>query len=152
MECGSVNFAESMPYCQAVGWFDANYGKERLRARGYLNVHILTDSQVVATWGNRAMSPTGDVSRKHAFLWAGMKEMRRLGYHCVFHWAPRMTTHANWATDLLAGLARAEIQRAIDPSYVQGDVAQRAATALDNLQFRDPETQELIDPHKINPG
>lgn len=56
MDCGSINLAEAMPYLQSLTWYDVHHGKERLKALGYLRVHILTDSQVTANWGNQAMS------------------------------------------------------------------------------------------------
>jgi len=152
MDCGSVNFAESMPYIQALTWYDNQHGKERLRTRGHLQVHVLTDSQTIATWGNRAMGPTQDVPRKQFAIWAAMKELRRNGYHCQFHWAPRQTTELNWAADLIAGLSRGAIMRANDPAEVEGDNhATRAANAIDNLRFYDPETGQPLDPHALNP-
>ncbi len=152
MDCGSVNFAESMPYIQALTWYDNHHGKEILEQIGYLNVHILTDSQVIATWGNKAMLPEGgDPPRKQLALWAGMRELRRVGYHCVFHWAPRMTTELNWAADLLAGLSRREVEQAIAPEYIiGGDPATRAANAIGNLVFHDPETGLRLDPYRLN--
>ncbi len=153
MDCGSVNFAESMPYVQALTWYDNHYGKDDLHALGYLSVHILTDSQVIATWGNKAMQAEGGMPpRKQLALWSGMRELSRLGYHCVFHWAPRMTTELNWAADLMAGLTRQEVQLAANPAYAVGaDHATRAANAVGNLIFHDPETGDRLDPYRINP-
>src|SRR5690606_3956202 len=45
MNCGSGNMAELMPYIQTLTWYDTHYGRELLKTLGYLNVHILTDSQ-----------------------------------------------------------------------------------------------------------
>ena len=91
MDCGSVNFAESMPYVQAITWYDAHHGKALLKQLGMLRVHILTDSQVIAGWGTKAMQGHSEIPRKHIGLFSAMREYRRLGYHCNFHWAPRMT-------------------------------------------------------------
>lgn len=153
MDCGSVNFAESMPYVQALTWYDNNYGKEILNGLGFLNVHILTDSQVIAHWGTTAMSSSGEPPpRKQLMLWAGMRELRRVGYHCTFHWAPRLTTEFNWAADLMAGISRREVMNALDPAYVAGaDPATRAANAIGNLVFYDPATGQRLDPYKLNP-
>lgn len=153
MDCGSVNFAESMPYIQALTWYDTHYGKELLQRLGYLRVVILTDSQVIAQWGNRAMAPeAADLPRKQLALWAAMRELRRVGYHCTFHWAPRMTTELNWAADLMAGLTRHAVIQALDPAYIAGaDPAIRAANAVGNLVFYNPETGERLDPYGINP-
>lgn len=154
MDCGSVNFAESMPYIQALTWYDNNFGKEALESVGFLRVIILTDSQVIAQWGNRAMQPeVADVPRKQLMIWAAMRELRRVGYHCEFRWAPRMTTELNWAADLMAGLTRQAVIDAFDPKNVAGaDPAIRAANAVDNLVFYDPETGTRLDPYSINPS
>ncbi len=151
-DCGSVNFAESMPYGQALTWYDNLFGKDILDEIGYLNVHILTDSQVIANWGNRAMAlDGGDPPRKQLAFWAGMRELRRVGYHCVFHWAPRMTTELNWAADLMAGLTRREVMLAANPAYISGgDYATRAANAVANLVFCDPETGRPLNPYELN--
>lgn len=152
MDCGSVNFAESMPYIQALTWYDNLYGRETLNELGYINVHVLTDSQVIAHWGNQAMSLNSDVPRKQLAIWASMREFRRVGYHCTFHWAPRLTTSLNWAADLMAGLSRIEIERAADPAYIAGgDPATRAANALANLVFYDPATGQPLEPYGLNP-
>lgn len=154
MDNGSVNFAESMPYIHALTWYDKHYGKELLQNLGHLNVHILTDSQVIAQWGTQAMQPdnVSELPRKQLILFAGLREFRRLGYHCRFHWAPRMTSEFNWAADVIAGLARAEVMKAADPSYVIGnDHATRAANAIGNLVFHDPLTGQPLNPYNVNP-
>jgi hypothetical protein len=151
MDCGSVNIAESMPYVQALTWYDQHHGKMLLKELGMLNVHILTDSQVVAQWGTRAMQSHSELPRKQLGLFAAMREYRRLGYQCQFHWAPRMTTELNWAADLMAGLARREVINALDPSYVAGsDPAVRAANAIGNLVFYDPDSGNQLDPYTVN--
>ena len=153
MDCGSVNFAESMPYLQSLTWYDNHRGKDLLQQLGHLNVVVLTDSQVIANWGNRTMSPEGgDPPRKQLALWGGMLALRRVGYHCRFHWAPRMTTELNWAADLMAGLTRREVMNAADPTYVAGtDYATRAAAAVGNLVFHDPESGRPLSPYEVNP-
>ena len=153
MDCGSVNFAESMPYIQALTWYDQHHGKETLRELGFLNVHILTDSQVIATWGTQAMQLESELPRKQLAIWSAMRELRRVGYHCTFHWAPRLTTGLNWAADIMAGISRVEIERAGDPTYINGNThAIRAANAIGNLVFHDPLTGLRLDPYTINPS
>ena len=152
MDCGSVNFAEAMPYVQSLTWYDHHYGKESLEQVGFLNVHILTDSQVIAQWGTRAQQSEGDLPRKMLAIWATMREYRRLGYHCTYHWAPRLTTTLNWAADIMAGICRREVTAAFDPAYIAGaDHAIRAANAIGNLVFHDPETGLRLDPYQLNP-
>jgi len=150
MNLGSVNCAESMPYLHAVNWFDSQFGKERLKARGVLNVHVLTDSQTIATWGNRAMSQTGDLPRSNLAWWPAMKEYRRLGYQCHFHWAPRSTSTLNWTTDLVAGLARRALKDSVDHASQVALVVQ-AINAIDSVAFCDPQTGEPINIYHLNP-
>ena len=153
MDCGSINLAEAMPYLQSLTWYDVHHGKERLKALGYLRVHILTDSQVTANWGNQAMSGEyAEPPRKLLAFYAGIRELRRVGYHCTFHWAKRLTTELNWAADLIAGLSRKEIIKAGNPAYVSGaDHAARAANALGNMVFYDPHTGDALNPYLLNP-
>ena len=153
MECGSVNLAESMPYLQALAWYDAHHGKANLKQLGLIRVHILTDSRTIATWGNRAAGPEATVPRAQLVFWAGIKELRRQGYQMTFHWAPRMTTGMNWTSDLMAGICRKAVMAAIDPEYIDGvDPATRAANAIGRLNFHDPESGNPLDPYAINPG
>ena len=152
-DCGSVNLAETMPYLQALTWYDIHHGRDMLRQVGFLRVHVLTDSQTIATWGNRSMAPGGDAPRKMLAFWGGMKELQRVGYNCTFHWAPRQSTELNWAADLMAGISRREVINALDPGYVAGaDPATRAANAIGNLVFYNPETGRPLDPYDLNPG
>lgn len=152
MECGSINMAELMPYVQALTWYDAHYGENLLKTLGYLNVHIVTDSQVIARWGNRAMDPDAELPRPQKYLLAGLREFRRLGYHCKFHWAARNTSELNWAADIMAGLSRITVSNAVDSTYFTGpSPARRAADALASVVFRDPETGEPLSPYLLNP-
>lgn len=141
---GSISFAETIPYLHLLSWFDQHYGKERLQSLGSLNVHIVTDSQVVANWGTAAMSPSAPIPRKQCVFWAAMRHLRSLGYVCKFHWAPRLSTELNWAADLIAGLARVAM---IDLPGTQAvdsmTLGQRAATAISSLDFKSPDGNPL---------
>ena len=149
---GSVNFAETMPYLQAMTWYDAHFGKELLKQKGTLHVCILTDSQVIANWGNKAATTQARPPRKMRAYWAGLRDLRMLGYTFQFYWAPRMTTALNWAADLMAGLTRQEVIKAANPEYIRGENhAERAAAAVANLVFYDPETNTPLNPYNVNP-
>jgi len=141
---GSISFAETIPYLHLLSWFDQHYGKERLQSLGSLNVHIVTDSQVVANWGTAAMSPSAPIPRKQCVFWAAMRHLRSLGYVCKFHWAPRLSTELNWAADLIAGLARVAM---IDLPGTQAvdsmTLGQRAAIAISSLDFKSPDGNPL---------
>ena len=147
MNLGSVNFAEAMPYVQALNWFDAQFGKERLKRLGSLPVHILTDSQVTAQWGTQASQIGGVLPRKHAALWAAMREYQRLGYQCVWHWAPRLTTELNWLADLIAGLSRRGLEEYDQDAH---DLRLRAINALQAIQFCPPGSAQPLDPYGYN--
>lgn len=146
---GSITFAETIPYLHLLSWFDQHFGKDRLKNLGSLNVHIVTDSQVVANWGTAAMSPSGVVPRKQCVFWASMRHLRSLGYICTFHWAPRMSSQLNWAADMIAGLARVAM---IDLPGTQNidnlTLGQRAATAIGNLDFKSP-TGDPLDIYNV---
>lgn len=131
--------ASQRPYVQLLSWFDQHHGKERLQNLGSLNVHIVTDSQVVANWGTAAMTPGSPVPRKYGAYWSAMRYFRSLGYVCTFHWAPRMTTNLNWASDLIAGLARvAMVQLPSESASSDMTIAQRAAETIGQLDFHSP--------------
>ena len=150
---GSVNMAETLPYLQALTWYDTHYGAERLKQLGVLRVHILTDSQIVANWGNTARDFAATLPRKMMPLLSGLRELSRVGYHIRFHWAPRKTTELNWACDLIAGLARGVIKDRGDTGRL---TAQQAAQALGELDFSTPSAQSgdvnITDPYSINPS
>lgn len=146
MNAGSINFAEALPYLQALNWFDAHFGKDRIKETGRLTVHVVTDSQVVATWGNAALTMTVP-PRKHIPLWGMLRAYKDVGYDIKFTWAERMTSQSNWLSDCIAGLSR----RGLD---VDGDVASARLRAADNLasiQFVTPGLGVPLDPYAVDP-
>lgn len=152
MNAGSINLAELMPYFQALVWFHAQHGKARLERRGTLQVHIITDSNVIATQGRAAANLIEPLPKVQQPIWAGMREFVRLGYQLNFHWAQRCDSSLNRVADLLAGLSRRQL---IDSSFVpladEEKLSRRAAAALDNVRFVDPQTGEPISVYHINP-
>lgn len=106
MNLGSVNLAETMPYVHALTWYDSQYGKERLKQTGLLNVHVITDSMVIAEQGTQVMQPDRPLPRTQRLPWADMRELHAMGYHLTYHWLGRSTTLLNWCADLIASLAR----------------------------------------------
>lgn len=165
-EPGSVNFAESAPYLQAIQWYDVHLGKDLLDVNGTLRCHIITDSQVIAKWGVAATNPHGKLPRKGLAIWASMREYARLGYQFEFHWARRQTSELNWLADLIAGLSRAAIsdclngKSADDASDIASgmfarrgrlDVIAAAEKALDAIDFRHPDTQDALNVYEIQP-
>lgn len=154
MDCGSINMAEMLPYAQALSWYDAFYGKDQLKQLQTLNVHILTDSQTIAQWGTYAMRDApAPLPRKAIALSGTFRAFKEVGYHCHFHWAPRMSTDINWASDLIAGLCRREILDRMGSTGLNGnDPATRAAEAIGRMRFCNPQTGELLDPYTLSPA
>lgn len=149
---GSVNLAETMPYLQAMTWYDTHYGRDRLKQLTQLHVHVLSDSQTIVNWGNKAVASPDTVPRKMLALWAGVQALSQLGYMFRFHWAPRQTTELNWAADLIAGLARGTVKDINDRVIPS---ATSVATALASLSLTDPVTGKCllakVDPYSVNP-
>lgn len=152
--CGSINLAEMMPYLLALSWFHARHGKKRLRQQGVLRVHVITDSQVTALHGTRVAQQHELPTVGHRALWAAMQEFGRRGYQIEYHWAPRSESLLNWASDLLAGLARREVKH-LNNLVNRGDgfdgcLAARAAGVVGRIEFADPADGAPIDINLIN--
>jgi ribonuclease HI len=152
---GSVNFAEMMPYFQALIWYHNHAGKDEVKKRGLLNVHVITDSAVTVNHGAKAAQPGQELPKvPQRALWAGMRELGHMGYCLHWHWAERSTNSLNFLADLIAALARRQIlllgQDISLPD--NGELAQRAAEALAEVRFVDPVDGEPIDVHALNPA
>jgi hypothetical protein len=151
---GSVNMAEMLPYLMALSWFHQQFGKERLRQRAPIHVHIITDSQVTAQHGtrvaNHALPNVG-----HRPFWAGIQELGRMGYRLTYHWAVRSDSTLNWMADLIAGLARREIKLLGTDVLFDGNgsqaLAEKALGVIGQLRFCDPGSGEVISPYHLNP-
>lgn len=110
MNLGSVNLAEQMPYMQAMlHWLNACKGRELLKRRGVLQVHIITDSETVAKHGSQASNFDEMLPRTQYPLWAAWREMIREGFQFTFHWAPRASNLFNIACDCIASMARRSV-------------------------------------------
>jgi hypothetical protein len=146
LNAGSINLAESMPYFQAMCWYDVTCGRKELETRGTVRCHILTDSQVVATWGNRAADVHAALPDSYRPIWGIFREWVRDGYQFHFHWADRNTTSLNNYCDLVAGLSR--------KSWVDGPdlhvSLDKTMTAIKELNITDPSSE--LSPYTINPG
>jgi len=148
LSAGSVNLAEMMPYLTGLINYHEQYGKRQLKMRSPLQVHIITDSQVTCYHGVAAASATEELPKvSHRPLWAGMRDLGRMGYRIHYHWAARSTSMLNWASDLIAYLARKNIKNIEE----EDQLAARARAAIEQVQFVDPATGEGIDIHALNP-
>ncbi len=145
---GSINLAEMEAYLKPLFWFDNTYGRERLKRKSPLHVHIISDSQVTCTHGTKAAmleGPLPDVS--HRPMWAAMRELARMGYYLRYHWAPRCTSGLNMLSDLIAGLSRAELLN--QDEAIEG-LSQRVWEAVRNLTIVEP-TGLSTNAYDINP-
>lgn len=148
---GSVNLAELLPYLQSLCWFHNAYGHDRLKSRGTLNVHIITDSNLTAVNGNLSANLSRDLPEgPWRPLWASIREYCRMGYRLTFHWCRRDTSDLNALADLIAGLTRRAVHAVLD-SNDEAAIAARAANAVGRLVFVDPVTGEPVSPYLVNP-
>jgi len=108
--CGSINVTELEPYLKTMLWYSKTLGRVRhdeLR-RLYptelkmLQVHIVTDCDVIANQGNGTMS-----TKSNPELWLAFNHIRRLGYDFKFHWVPRNIVNLNdWCDRVSKGMRR----------------------------------------------
>jgi len=146
---GSINLAEMMPYLMGLINYHEQQGKRQLKMRSPLQVHIITDSQVTCYHGIAAAKPEEPLPKvSHRALWAGMRELGRMGYRIHYHWAERSTSMLNWASDLIAYLAR----KGVKNLEGEEELAARARAAIEQVRFVDPADGSAIDIHSLNPS
>jgi hypothetical protein len=140
MSAGSISLAEFMPYFQALSFYHHEFGRERLKFRGRLQVHVITDSQVISQHGNQVADPRNALPKTQQAMWAGMREFGTMGYEFHYHWARRSTSVLNKYVDLLSVMGRKSMQELTSPTLSLHQrmqirrVAQIGQLALDNDQ------------------
>jgi ribonuclease HI len=104
---GTNNLAEIMAYVQAMLWIN----RERLKARtaGW-DIHVITDSQYVATSGPRHW---GDL-KEHRELWLLLHGYSRRGVRLHWHWNRRDQLALNQLGHELANIARRRMAKQPD--------------------------------------
>lgn len=107
-DSGSITFAEAMPYVQALTWFDATFGHQRLKTAGFLDVHIVTDSNVIARLGAAMAAGDTPVPQQQMYLGAYCKALAKARYRLHWHWARRDTSELNKICDALSKRHRKE--------------------------------------------
>jgi hypothetical protein len=111
MNVGTVTIGEMMPYIHALLWYTDGDGpgkkrrKEALRAGRSLQIHIITDSEVVAKAGTNVTS-----RHAHPMLWAAYDACAAQGYTLVFHHVRRNQVNLNVLVDELSRCARQDLQ------------------------------------------
>lgn len=108
---GTVNIAELMAYVHAMLWYSSHIGKNLRKQypRKILDVHIITDSRVVANQGEKVGERNMEGLANRA-LWASISDIARQGYTFHWHWIERLTNELNWAADQMAGAARKAVR------------------------------------------
>ena len=107
MNTGTVTVGEIMPYLHAMAWYTAkdNPGRRRRKevtALGRkMQIHVVTDSEVVANAGN-----IPERRHSHAELWAAFDAYAALGYQFTFHHVPRGVVNLNILVDEISRQAR----------------------------------------------
>jgi len=140
MNTGTVTLGELFPYLHALSWYTGRDGPGRHRWRELksvsqqMQIHIVTDSQIVATAGNRPAS-----RRSHQELWAAFDEYRKRGYAMTFHHVSRDRADLNILVDEVSRQARL-------------DVADTYNRAVDKLGQRFPGLPEDVTIYDFSPS
>jgi hypothetical protein len=117
---GTVTLAELIPYIHVLDWYTDHAGPGRrrqkeLQANGRnMEIHIVTDSQVIATCG---MHP--ESRHSHQALWASIDAFRTLGYGITFHHIPRDVVDLNILADAISRQARLGLEGTYDRAIAE---------------------------------
>jgi len=110
MNTGTVTLGELFPYLHALSWYTGRDGPGRHRRRELqavnrqMQIHIVTDSKIVATAGNRPES-----RRSHQELWSAFDEYRKRGFVMTFHHVERDRVNLNILVDEVSRQAREDV-------------------------------------------
>lgn len=105
MSCGTNNFAELIPYCQALWHFDQFY--KTVAAPGVAGrVEIVSDSEVTVRCGNGIYARKGN-----GFLWSGIEWFEKNGYNIHWTHVRRNTNKFSKRCDWLAGETRISLDK-----------------------------------------
>ena len=110
MNAGTSYLAELLPYVQALSWYIDGPGRALLADKraadltATVNVHIITDAEVVARQGSGKIS-----RRKGRPYWAMMEALEDNGFTFSWHWLKRSKIELNQLCDYLASLSRQSI-------------------------------------------
>ena len=99
----TINMAEMMAYIQALNHI-ALREKDRAnkKARRFLNIHIITDSEYCKTKG-----ASGDLMPEwNGALWRVFDDYQRHGLTLHWHWRPRNDSELNTLADAVSKTAR----------------------------------------------
>lgn len=115
MNTGTVTLGELMPYLHALSWYTGKDGpgmrqrKEKIALGKQMQVHIITDSQIIAMSGNNPES-----RKSHQELWKAFDEYRKRGFVITFHFVDRSRVNLNVLMDEVSRQARVDIEETYD--------------------------------------
>ena len=111
MNTGTVTLGELMPYLHALSWYTGKDGpgthrrKEKLALGKQMQIHIITDSQIISMSGNNPES-----RKSHQELWKAFDEYRKRGFVITFHFVDRSRVNLNVLVDEVSRQARVDIE------------------------------------------
>ena len=114
LNTGTSQLAELLPYMLALTWYKSGPGKQRKEYRKSrqesVMVHVITDNQNLANWGNRQ-------ARRNAYpeFWAVYDYFESSGFSFHWHWMPRTKVGLNRLTDMVAAAMRKLLEGATLP-------------------------------------
>lgn len=115
LNTGTVTLGELLPYLHALSWYTATDApgyhrrKELSGAGKQMQVHIVTDSQIIAAAGNHPES-----RRSHRELWKAFDEYVRRGFVLTFHYVERNKVNLNILVDEISRQARIDLEATFD--------------------------------------
>jgi ribonuclease HI len=121
---GSVYHAEILAFFHAIGFIVETVARQPPAERpGLVKIHIITDSDAVATAGNSLMGRQKTLAQVKAAgpLWAAIAQFERQGLEIRFHWAERLHSALNSYADDLAGTAARAIRDLKKPCDHEGN-------------------------------
>jgi len=134
---GSINFAELMPYFQALLWYDHFYQAAWKARQSFLRVTILTDHKALVDQATQAADDKRPLPAAQEPLWAAFRQLLRMGYLITFVWQPRDTSDINRACDILSKDCRKTVEAVRDN--------------LDKQRWVDPASKADTNIYDINP-
>lgn len=111
MNTGTVTLGELMPYLHAMSWYTGKDGpgthrrKEKAALGKQMQIHIFTDSQIIAMSGNNPES-----RHSHQEIWKAFDEFRKRGFVVTFHFVDRGRINMNVLVDEVSRQARVDIE------------------------------------------
>jgi hypothetical protein len=117
---GTVTLGEFFPYLYAMTWYGGSKGPGMMRLKQAqlesrnLNIHIVTDSEIIARAGNNPES-----RRSYKELWAAFDVWRLQGFNIKFHHVGRDIVPLNVLVDAVSRQARLDMKETMGRAVKQ---------------------------------